>query len=324
MNKVLSLFFIAVFFNSISVEAQISKSTLDKKIIIPEDVFIGEIRHLDIYENKILITDIMLGQVILFDGDNWQILDPEACHPGFKFMPIQAQFGNDGEIFITNSGVWGFRFESDGQCIGAVKEKTIQPEKFSFTDRIYGIRSLKVKKEIVSWNKDGNDEKVEFSIKPTLPNAEYRFEGGGIIEVDDNIYVITALDPMIYKYNRRKGVVKSTEFKSQYFSQIKNDITDDIEDPKFFKEIGTVIKTNSVILNLFRLNSDTGVVVFSQNQHQERRYYGVTFNLSDLSIVNTLTFDVEPKLIKNETMIFIERTSEGYENETIELIFKTL
>ncbi|MEO9885148.1 MAG: hypothetical protein ABJR05_14870 [Balneola sp.] len=298
MVKALNLVLLIIFFVSNPLEAQYTELIEERRVTIPEHIFLGEIRHLDIQGDRILITDISLAQVVLFEGEKWKILNPEECHPGFFFAPIQAKFGDSEDIFITNSGTWGFRFDKNGKCIGAVEEKSVQPEKFFFSDRIVGVRSTLSKKEIVSWNRNGGNETIEFFITPEFPSAEYRIEGGGVIKINASIYLVTTLTPLIYKYEFEKDKLSKSKMGFKHFSTLRNDITNDINSSQFFKEIGKIFSTSSIIQNLFIFNTKSGIVVFRNNEASVTKYYGMIFDLNDLSEIETITFQKEPMFIR--------------------------
>ena len=125
MQKSLNLVLIITFFVSISTMAQPTELVEIKRVKIPEELFLGGFFEIDIQDERILISDNSLNQVVLFTGKEWKVLDPEECHPGFKFYPWKAEFGDNDEIFITNSGIWGFRFKKNGDCVGAVQELSL-------------------------------------------------------------------------------------------------------------------------------------------------------------------------------------------------------
>ena len=91
----------------------------------PDTLLIGTIDHMDVDPaGRILVVDESGGQVLLFDstGALRASLDPTDCHPGFTFRPWTAHFGGDAFIFIQNGSPWGFRFTSEGGCLGSADE----------------------------------------------------------------------------------------------------------------------------------------------------------------------------------------------------------
>lgn len=322
MQKSLNLVLIVTFLVSISAMAQPTEFVEIKRMTIPEELFLGGFLEIDIQDERILITDNSLDQVVLFTGKEWKVLDPEECHPGFKFYPWQAEFGDHDELFITNSGIWGFRFKKNGDCVGAVKEKSIIPDQFDYGNDIVGFSKDFIKYDIRSWDKKGEEKGIAFSVDNKFPNAEYRFKGGGIFETDNTIYFTKAFEPVIYSFNRKTKKLVSKEFNSDLFNPISADISKDLDIPTLSKEIGKIIKNNSVIYGLYQLNSNSGIVLFNQHVDNKSLTFGVIFNLSDLSVKETLVFENLPDFISNNEFVFIERENDGYEDEVIEIVFR--
>tara|TARA_R110002124_G_scaffold194919_2_gene361967 strand:+ start:7403 stop:8392 length:990 start_codon:yes stop_codon:yes gene_type:complete len=325
MQKVLNLVLINTLLLLVSVNAQPTELTELKKVQIPEEIFLGGLLQIDMDDDRILITDNSIGQVVLFKGSEWKVLDPEDCHPGFWFQPIQAKFGDNDEIFITNSGIWGFRFKKNGECVGAVEKgsRFFTAENFYYGNDIVGINADFAQKHINLWDKKGKEMETLFSVTNEFPNAEYRIQGGGIFEADNTVYFAKVLEPIIYSFNRETKELNSHEFNSDLFKPITADISNDIKDPKFLKEVGRVFKNNSVIQSLYHLNQTTGILFFSQNVGEGTSYYGLIFDLKDLKIKETLILKSLPVFVENNEFVFIERESEGYETEIVELVFKT-
>ncbi len=322
MQKSLNLVLIITFFVSISTMAQPTELVEIKRVKIPEELFLGGFFEIDIQDERILISDNSLNQVVLFTGKEWKVLDPEECHPGFKFYPWKAEFGDNDEIFITNSGIWGFRFKKNGDCVGAVQEKSIMPEQFDYGKDIVGFSKDFIKYDIRSWDKKGEEKGIAFSVENEFPNAEYRFTGGGIFETDNIIYFTKAFEPVIYSFNRKTKKMVSKEFNSDIFNRISADISKDFDASKLPKEIGKIIKNNSVIYNAYQLNKNSGVVLFNQHVDKKSVTFGLIFNLSGLSVKETLVFETLPDFISNNEFVFIERENDGYEDEVIELVFR--
>lgn len=324
MIKVLNLVLIITLLLSVSVLSQPTELVEVKRITIHEEIFLGGFLEIDIQDERILISDNSLNQVVLFTGEKWKILDSEECHPGFKFYPWQAEFGNHDEIFITNSGIWGFRIKKNGDCVGAVKTKSIAPEQFDYGDDIVGFSKDFIKYDIRSWNKKGEEKGIVFSVENEFPNAEYRFKGGGIFETNNIIYFTKVFEPVIYSFNRETEQLVSKDFKSDFIKPISEDISKDFDASKLPKEIDKIIKNYSVTYGLYQLNENSGIVLFNQHVDKKSVTFGLIFSLSDLSIKETLEFESRPDFISNNEFVFIERTSDGFENETIELVFKTI
>ena len=322
MQKVLNLVLLNTLILSVSLIAQSTDLFEVKRIAIPEEIFLGEILEIDIQDERILISDNSLNQVVLFTGKDWKILDPEECHPGYRSYPLKAKFGDHDEVFITNSGIWGFRFKKNGDCIGSVKEKSITPEQFDYGNDIVGFSKDFKKYDIRSWNKNGEEKRLVFSVENEFPNAEYRIEGGGIFKTDNAIYFTKVFEPILYSFNRRTEKIVSREFNSDLFNPLSADISKDLNISTLSKEFGKIMKNNSVINNMYQLNENFGIVLFNQHIDKKSVTIGLIFSLNDLSMKETLVFDDLPNFISNNEFVFIERKSSGFENEVIHLVFK--
>ncbi len=326
MLKILCVALSISFLVLISVVAQPTELVEVKRSTIPEEIFLGEFLLIDIDDDRILITDNSIGQVVLFTGNEWKVLDPKDCHPGFWFQPIQAKFGNNDEIFITNSGIWGFRFKKNGECVGAVEKgsKFFTPENFYYGNDIIGINADFTEKHVHVWDKKGNEIETLFSVTNKFPNAEKRIQAGGIFEVGNTVYFAKVLEPIIYSFNRETKELDSREFNSDLFKAITSDIPASINDPNLFKGVGRVFKNNSMIQSVYQLNQTEGILIFSQNEGYSTSYFGLIFELDDLQIKKTLVLNKPPDFVENNEFVFIERENENFENELIQLVFKKL
>ena len=322
MQKSLNLVLIVTILISVSALAQPAELIEIKRIKIPEEVFLGGFLKVDMQNDHILITDNSIGQVVLFDGSEWKALDPKECHPGFWFQPIQAKFGNNDEIFITNSGHWGFRFKKNGECLGVATGKSIAPDKFYYGKDIIGINSDFNQKNIKAWDSKGREKEEIFSVVNKFPNAEYRVEGGGLFEVEDVVYFAKVFEPIMYSFDRNTVVLKRRDFDSEFFNPLKEDIPSDVGNPNLMKEVSRVFRNNAMIQNLFQLNEDSGFLIFSRYLEGETNYYGVIFNLNNLTSEEIFEMDNNPVFVGNNEFVFIERENDGYEDEVIEIVFK--
>ena len=174
----------------------------------PDTLLIASIDHMDVDPSgRLLIVDQLSRSAYLFDstGNLQASLDPAVCHPGFTFRPLTARFGGDDFIFVQNSGGgWGFRFTTDGHCLGRAdleytgnREFSIDPKgilyDISYIPPDFATRVLRV------MNSTGQTTAV-FPLPPSkLPDAVRRVRGGGLIANEDFIYYATAVEAEIFK-----------------------------------------------------------------------------------------------------------------------------
>ena len=95
----------------------------DLDAVHPDSLLIAEIKSLDVApDGRMLVVDLIGRQALLFDPDGklLALLDPSVCHPGFEVRPVNATFSGDQSIFLNNAGPWGYRFTSEGSCLGNV------------------------------------------------------------------------------------------------------------------------------------------------------------------------------------------------------------
>lgn len=134
------------------------------------------------------LTDEAGDQVVLLaaDGSLPALLDPERCHPGFEFKPTDTRFGGNDFIFVPNSGnYWGYRFTSDGECLGSVNQEYTISNTFDIdpAGRLYGDYDWP-ERTIRELDATGATA-IELPLPPSkFPSASRRFAHGGLIAVD--------------------------------------------------------------------------------------------------------------------------------------------
>lgn len=324
MNKVLNLVLINTLLVTISATAQPVELVELNRIVIPDNIFVGDIATLDVEGDKILITDESIQQVLLFDSQKWIKLDPTVCHPGFRFSPIEAHFGDEEEIFISNSTIWGFRFKKNSDCVGAAHKDFLAPEKLHYSDLVVGLSTDFEQSIIKVWNKDGSRTDVAFSFPNKFPNAEYRLKHAGIAKLDDDIFVVNTLEPEIHKFEISTGNHFSNSFNSEKFKENKSDVPQSVNDPKLFKRLGEIFSSKSTNVDLFLVNEEYGVVVTATRSDNKKVYNCTFFSVEDLSISGEIELNEMPIYIGNDKAVFVNRKKTDNENESIELVFKSI
>lgn len=295
-----------------------------KTIPIPDSLFIGEVSFLDIYDDKLLITDTQLNQILLFDNINgWTKLNPAECYPGFNFSPIEAHFNKDGKIFLTNSGIWGFRYDSDQKCLGEANRKFRAPQRFDFNKNIVGISNDNQKTFVTGWDETGLPIKLYFSFENKYKNADNRLNLGGVVEDSQNIYVVNSLEPILYKYEKINSSLKKREFHHSSYEKLTNDLPENINSPNFMKKAQELFSNYSMNYYLFSINEFNLALVVRKSAKERRgyNYHCYIFSKSNLELVEYKVFKKKIVFIGKDELVLLSRDVIDGESEVINLEF---
>ncbi|MDE2732541.1 MAG: hypothetical protein OXM02_13900 [Bacteroidota bacterium] len=188
---------------------------------VPDTLLIATIDHLDVdASGRLLVTDKLGQQVLLFDSTGALLasLDPRVCHPGFTFRPVKAMFGGSEFILLFNAGPWGYRFTSDGACLGGV-HSDFGLSKFVDIDPKGGLIGVVDGPEWEVRQMDGSGKPLNsFPVaEPKFPNASYRFSGGGLVADGFHVYFAWAPEPTVMKYTLDGEFVRRIRKSSRYF-----------------------------------------------------------------------------------------------------------
>ena len=176
-----------------------------EEIKISSEILLGDISVLDCFNNKyFLVTDLIGNEVYLVNnkGDLMKKLDPEECHPGFRWRPLFSFFNQAGNIYVINSAPWGFRFGKIGECLGPMDKTFLATYSFAFANdsSIIGYYTGEDGNYLKKMNYNGK-EISRFGIFPEeYKNFIHRFEAGGVVcDKDNNIYQVNLNSPKIIK-----------------------------------------------------------------------------------------------------------------------------
>ena len=165
---------------------------------LPDTLLIAEIYQIDRdSDGRWLVTDMVGEQILLFESDGTlqASLDPRICHPGFIFRPSGARFAGNEFIFIQNSGnIWGYRFTTEGACLGSVDPGFTSTSFFDIdpTGELYGVYDWP-DWELKHMSSTGKTLR-KLPVPPfKFPNASKRFAGGGLIA--DGTHLFYAQSP---------------------------------------------------------------------------------------------------------------------------------
>lgn len=262
MNRLLLL---VIFVVAPAMSQDLEHFQLERVIQLSDDVLIGTIMSLDIGENgDILLVDKESMTVQLFnkEGNHLTELDASACHPGFNKRPIVAVFAEDSFIFVVNSGPWGYRFEIDGSCLGAVDDayRVGFHTSYSSDGFIWGFY----------WRNGGSIAKMDttgkelnrFNVEETnFPNIVNRWQGGGLVALDGYIYYAGVTSQRIFKYYPDGTLDQIFDNPPDGYRAPSKDFPDNLS-PTFFKKAGEIMFSSTMTNDLFALDENKVMIQF--------------------------------------------------------------
>lgn len=323
-----SIFIILLLQFNFNIHAQSFKSIKQSSISLPDSFYIGELSYLDIDYNNLLITDRLLRQVVIYNFEENELinLNPSECYPGFKFYPIEAHYGDTNEIFISNTGVWGFRFKKDGSCVGAANEKFSAPQKFHYSEKLIGLTNDQEKSFVTGWDSTGKPLNYFFEIPNKFKEAEYRISLGGVVKDGNSIYAVNSMEPKIYKYEIDTKNTITSKFSHDTYSELESDLSGNINDVNFMKEAQEIFNTNSLNYKLFSLNKSYLALIVRKAVKEELRYdyYCYIISKENLKLVDYLKSEYEIVLVENNILVYLKRIPIADEEEKVELIFNEI
>ncbi len=227
----------------------------------PDTLLIATIEHIDVDSNgRLLITDWLGKQTLLFDSTGTLLasLDPSTCHPAFPFSPREATFGNDEFIFVTNSsaGYWGYQFTAEGVCLGRADPSFSSPRSFDVGPHgmIYGVGIGPPTKRMLTRMNSAGKVLAEFPLPPVkFPNAESRFDQGGLIADGTHIFYASAGTLDILKLDPNGTLVDRISERNSWFRTLNKDL------PADYRQVFSALKDirGTTIWNFFELTDQT-------------------------------------------------------------------
>ena len=234
----------------------------------PDTLLIAAIDHIDVDPSgRWLITDRLGDQVLLFDstGTLQASLDSSICHPGFTFSPDGAMFGPNGFIFVLNtSNHWGYRFTTDGKCLGSVDRDFVMPKYFD----IDPAGALYVAYDGPHWelrhmNATGKTLRELPLPQSKFPNASERFNGGGLIADGTHLFYASGPDTEILKFALDGTLLQRISARNSWFRSPSKDLPSDVS--QLFEALKDWSATSARIM--FELTDQTLMI---QYIHRER------------------------------------------------------
>ena len=245
-----------------------------RQITFSEDVLIAEISSLDVGDNgDLLIVDGISRKIWIFndDGDVRSELDPEACHPGFMLLPMEAQYAPTGYILLTNSGLPGYRFNVDGSCLGRLHREFTPPRSFSFDDHgyIYGAHhssSERLAFQIVIRDAEGKKVRHFDLAKEAFPYLVGQTEGGGVVYQNGYLFHVSVAAPIIYKYTPDGELEQTYSVKPKFYRPLKEDFPAVASSPNFFKKVGQIFRESTLITDFWALDHEKLLLLYVNDE----------------------------------------------------------
>jgi len=271
----------------------------------PKELTIAEVTFIDVNQQYYLITDRISKKVYLINRQGAQKvkeLSVEKCDPGFTWRPIIARFVKDG-ILLLNSIPWGYRFSSDGNCLGKMDIKFVAPLLVSGMRNgdIIGFYNSK-EPFLCIMDKYGEEKKKFGQFSNEFKNFLYRYEGGGLVlDEYDNIYQIDSYDWQIKKFDSNGKFTRIIGKKPPFFRKIEKDISND--PVKLMKEFGELIENKTTTQSMYLLAKNKILIqYFSTNAKRNRvfiqivDYNGNELQSSEIAGTKRILFAQDNKL----------------------------
>ena len=234
----------------------------------PDTLLIAAIDHIDVDPSgRWLITDKLGDQVLLFDSDGTlqASLDSSICHPGFTFSPVAAKFGGNEFIIVLNSSNhWGYRFTTDGKCLGSVDSDFTTPRYFDIdpTGTLYGAY-VWPDIELKHMSPTGKTLRELPLPQSKFPNAVMRKKGGGLIADGTHLFYASGPDTEILKFALDGTLLEKISARNSWFRPPRKDLPPDVS--QLFEALKDWSGTSARLM--FELTDQTLMI---QYIHRER------------------------------------------------------
>lgn len=241
-------------------------------VALSSDVLLGDIHTMDVDpDGRMLIIDRATWSVSLFeaDGSYGTTLSVADCNPGFEMHPIGAYFNGD-EIFMTNSGTWGYRFHRDGSCKAPVDD-AFRPGRHSaavpFADGAAGpllvFGANPIEHGILEFDHTGKLVR-EFEKSSDFARFVYRTGISYVMVGGESVYLVRSFSPRTREYTRDGAFVREFGPMPHDFRQITEDIPDQRGDlAALMKTAGRVLAEFSTTYTAGMLDSETIAVTYA-------------------------------------------------------------
>lgn len=294
---------------------------LSREIEIPSTFIVGSIKTLSIYQDSIAVfVDPFSEKVFWLDlyTNEMKKLDPEICHPGFETIPLSAFFLANSNIFITNATIQGYWFNLDGSCGGGVADKFVAPFHTNINKGhkfpIHTLTFLPYSPEDIFLNnldEFGNtisSNTINTIEKPILSD---RFIGGGIVSMNENIYISTSESSKITEVNLYNAKISISDiYEPSYIKRFPiNDISKTDGPEQIYKYFNAIEKYYSLNLAMYSLSKN---LLIQQ----------ISFKEGSIPKIASIIYDtVNKKFLKDIPLITSDRIYYGEHNKVY--VFKS-
>ncbi len=250
----------------------------------PESVYSGplliaQIKSLDIaVDGRMLVVDMLGRQTFLFgpDGKLLAVLDPSVCHPGFEVRPVTAKFIGNQSIFLSNAGPWGYRFTSEGGCLGSVDPDyslVVNPNALDSDAQDGLIGFYRHSDKQVVRHMDASGKLLQEYTLPAsdFPNATYRTDMGGLIADKTHHFYAGPVEPHILKLTRDGTVVDRIAHRTSWFRDVSQDLPDRGNLAAIMRASGRLSASSTRVIGLFELTDQIIMIQYS-NADRGRGY----------------------------------------------------
>ncbi|MDE2771749.1 MAG: hypothetical protein OXI44_11395 [Bacteroidota bacterium] len=250
----------------------------DPESVHPGPLLIAEIKGLDVAaDGQMLVADWIGSQVFLFgpDGELLAVLDPSVCHPGFEVRPVHAKFIGDHSIFLSNAGPWGYRFTSEGGCLGSVDpDYSIVSNPNALDTDAQGLVGFyrHLDKQVVRRMNASGKLLQEYTLPASdYPRATRRIGMGGLIADKTHHFYAGPVEKHILKLTPDGAVVDRISHRTSWFRDVARDLPDGSNLTAIMQASGRLMASSTLVSGLFEL-TDQIVMIQYRNGDRGRGY----------------------------------------------------
>ncbi len=252
----------------------------DPESVSSEPLLIAQIKSLDVAaDGRMLIVDMLGQQAFLFgpDGNLLSVLDPSVCHPGFEVRPVHAKFIGNQSIFLSNASPWGYRFTSEGGCLGSVDPDYIMVVNANALD-------TDAQGDLISFNRHLDKSVVrrmdasgkllqEYTLPASdYPNATYGIGTGGLVADKTHHFYAGPVEPNILKLTPDGAVVDRIAHRTSWFRDVSQDMPDRSNNlAARMQASGRLWASSTVVTELFELTDQLLMIQYT-NADRGRGY----------------------------------------------------
>ena len=251
----------------------------DPESVSSEPLLIAQIKSLDVApDGRMLVVDLRGHQAFLFgpDGKLLAVLDPSVCHPGFEVRPVNAKFIGNQSIFLSNAGPWGYRFTSEGGCLGSVDPDFIMAVNPNALDTdaqggLVGFHRYSDKQVVRRMDASGKLLQEYTLPASDYPRATNRIDMGGLIADKTHHFYAGPLEPHILKLTPDGTVVDRISHRTSWFRDVSQDFSDRINPAAIIQASGRLMASSTLVYGLFELTDQTIMIQYT-NGDRRRGY----------------------------------------------------